>query len=172
MNDKNSRGGFKIRRILKAPPPPCILLLFSLYLYVKNMKGFRKERIAQLIQEKIGAMLVSGRVKDPRVDGLATITRVEVSNDLAWADVYVSSLNTASFLDENTDAKGDETAVEEAAGQRRGRGGIIAGLQSAAPFIQSELAKGMHTRLTPRLRFHRDTGLREEFDIIKRLEAL
>jgi ribosome-binding factor A len=30
----------------------------------------------------------------------------------------------------------------------------------------------MHIRKTPRLRFHPDTGIREGFDIIKKLEGL
>jgi ribosome-binding factor A len=46
------------------------------------------------------------------------------------------------------------------------------GLQSAAGFIQSQLAAVMKIRRTPRLRFHADTGLREGFDMIQKIDLL
>jgi ribosome-binding factor A len=106
------------------------------------------ERVGRLIQEKIGALIVEGRIKDPRVDPFLSITRVTVSRDLAYAEVYVSGL--------------------KASGLARG----VAGLQSAAGFIQAQLAGQMHIRQTPRLRFHEDPSIREGFDIIKKIEGL
>jgi len=110
---------------------------------------FRQERLARLIQEKIGSLIVGGRVKDPRVDAFLSVTSVKVSRDLSWADVNVSSYKT-----------------------ERGLAQGVAGLQSAAGFLQSQLAKSLHTRATPRLRFHADTGLRDEFDMVRKLETL
>jgi ribosome-binding factor A len=109
----------------------------------------RTERVGSLIQEKIGELIVSGKVKDPRVDSFLSVTRVEVSKDLSWADVFVSSYKTEQGL-----AKG------------------VAGLQSAAGFIQSQLAKTIHTRQTPHLRFHEDLGIREGFDLIQKIDIL
>jgi ribosome-binding factor A len=101
------------------------------------------------MQEKIGALIVEGRIKDPRVDTFLSITRVSVSRDLSYADVYVSSFKTPQGL-----AKG------------------VAGLQNAAGFIQSCLAKEVRLRQTPRLRFFEDSGMREGFDLIKKIEGL
>jgi ribosome-binding factor A len=106
------------------------------------------ERVGHLIQEKIGALIVEGRIKDPRVDPFLSITRVTVSRDLAYAEVYVSGLKPSGL------AKG------------------VAGLQSAAGFIQAQLAGQMRIRQTPRLRFHEDPGIREGFDMIKKIEGL
>ncbi|MDR2210421.1 MAG: 30S ribosome-binding factor RbfA [Spirochaetaceae bacterium] len=111
------------------------------------MAGFRTDRVGILIQEKIGELIVGGKIKDPRVDSFLSITRVEVSRDLAYADVFVSSYK---------------------AGLSKG----VAGLKSAAGFIQAQLAHSMRIRATPRLRFHEDPGIREGFEIIQKIENL
>jgi ribosome-binding factor A len=109
----------------------------------------RLVRVSALIQEKIGQLIVSGKIKDPRVDSFLTVTRVEVSRDFAFADVSVSSYKSASGVEHG-----------------------VAGLQSAAPFIQSQLARAMRLRQTPRLRFHVDNGLREGFELNQKIDAL
>lgn len=113
------------------------------------MGEYRLERVGRLIQEKLGSLIVEGRIKDPRVDVFLSITRVRVSRDLTYADVYVSSFKTPEGL-----AKG------------------VAGLQNAAGFIQSCLAREIRLRQTPHLRFFEDSGVREGFDLIKKIEGL
>jgi ribosome-binding factor A len=113
------------------------------------MGTYRIERVGHLIQEKLGALIVEGKIKDPRVDPFLSITRVKVSRDLTYADVYVSSYKTPEGL-----AKG------------------VAGLQSAAGFIQASLAGQMRIRQTPKLRFIADSGMREGFELIKKIENL
>jgi ribosome-binding factor A len=113
------------------------------------MSEYRLERIGRLIQELIGSLIVEGRIKDPRVDTFLSITRVKVSRDFSFADVFVA---------------GYKTPEELCTG--------IAGLQRAAGFIQAQLNAGMRIRQIPRLRFHEDTGLRDSFDMIKKIEGL
>jgi ribosome-binding factor A len=113
------------------------------------MAEYRIERVGHLIQEKIGALILEEKIKDPRVNAFLSITRVVVSRDLAYADVYVSHIRADS-------------------GCARG----VEGLQSAAGFIQSQLAAAMRIRKIPRLRFHEDAGIREGFDIVKKIEGL
>jgi ribosome-binding factor A len=112
------------------------------------MSEYRTERVGRLIQEKIGALIVEGKVKDPRVDPFLSITRVTVSRDFTYADCYVSSYKSAGLA----------TGVE--------------GLRNAAGFIQSQLAKTMRIRQTPRLRFHEDRGIQEGFEIVRKIEDL
>jgi len=112
------------------------------------MPAFRTERLGQTIQEKIGSLILEGKVKDSRVNTFLSITKVDVSKDLSFADVYVSDIR----------GKINEKEVE--------------GLQSAAGFIQSQLGAAMHIRKTPRLRFHADKSIGESFDIIKKIEEL
>jgi ribosome-binding factor A len=113
------------------------------------MGAYRTERIGRLIQERIGVLILEAKIKDPRVHPFLSVTRVRVSRDLAFADVYVSDV--------------------------RERGGIaraVEGLQSAAGFIQTDLASLMRIRKMPRLRFYADTGVREGFDLVKKIEQL
>ncbi|MDR3275863.1 MAG: 30S ribosome-binding factor RbfA [Treponema sp.] len=113
------------------------------------MGEYRLERVGRLIQEKIGELIVGGKIKDPRVDSFLSVSRVQVSRDLSYADVYVSSYKSPEGL-----AKG------------------VTGLASAAGFIQAQLASQMRLRQTPKLRFFEDFGLREGFELIKKIEEL
>lgn len=113
------------------------------------MSEYRMERLNHLIQEKVGALIVEGKIKDPRVGPFLSITRVVTSRDLSYADLYVSS-----FENEYRIQKG------------------VLGLQSAAGFIQAQLNVAMHIRQTPKLRFHEDHSLKEGFEIVKKIEDL
>jgi ribosome-binding factor A len=111
------------------------------------MPEFRTDRIGALIQEKISALILEGRVKDPRVNPFLSITRVEVSRDLSYADVFVSNIKEGTNIERGTE-----------------------GLNSASGFIQSRLF--LKLRKTPRLRFHADTSIRDSFDLVKKIESL
>jgi ribosome-binding factor A len=113
------------------------------------MAEFRTERLGHLIQEIISSLILDGSIKDPRVTPFLSITRVTVSRDLSYADVYVSN-------------------IRETANIKRG----AEGLQSAAGFIQTRLGGALHIRKIPRLRFHADASIREGFDIVQKIEAL
>jgi len=113
------------------------------------MGALRTERVARLIQEKIGSLIIEGKIKDPRVNPFLSVSRVKVSGDLSWAEVYIST-----FKPETNLARG------------------VDGLQSAAGFIQYCLAQEMRIRSTPRLRFHEDPSIREGFEIVKKINNL
>jgi len=112
------------------------------------MAGFRTERLGLSIQEKIGSLILEGKIKDSRVNNFLSITKVDVSKDLSYADVYVS------------DIRGNVKEKE------------VEGLQSAAGFIQSQLGMTMHIRKIPKLRFHIDRSVSDSFDLIKKIENL
>ena len=111
--------------------------------------NFRTERVGRLIREIIGALILEGKIKDKRVNPFLSISRVSVSRDLGWAEIYVSTFKPEANL---------ERGVE--------------GLQSAAGFIQSQLASQMRIRKTPRLRFREDLSIKEGFEILKKIEDL
>ena len=113
------------------------------------MGEFRTERVGHLIQEKIGALIVEGKIKDPRVNPFLSVSRVRVSGDLSWAEVYISTFKPEANL-----ARG------------------VLGLQSAAGFIQAQLAKEIRIRQTPKLRFHEDQSIKEGFEMIKKIDEL
>ncbi|MDR2490854.1 MAG: 30S ribosome-binding factor RbfA [Spirochaetaceae bacterium] len=113
------------------------------------MGQYRTARVAHLIQEKIGTLILDGCIKDPRVDSFLSVTRVDVSKDLSYADVFISGYKSRGDLVKS-----------------------VAGLSSAAGYIQSLLAASMHIRATPRLRFHADTGIQEAFVLNQKIDAL
>ena len=78
---------------------------------------------------------IISHMKDPRVNGLLTVMRVEVTPDLDTAKVYVSVL-------------GEEDAPKKA----------VEALNHAAGHVRSEIAKRMHIRKSPFFRFIEDDG--------------
>ena len=94
-------------------------------------------------------MILGGRIKDPRVSTFLSINRVEVSGDLGYAKVYVSS-----FMSPNETKQG------------------VRGLESAAGFIQTTLSKKLRLRQFPHLNFIFDESIKEGFDMVRKLEGL
>ena len=90
----------------------------------------RSEQVAEEIRRHVSALLLT-EMRDPRV-GMATVTAVEVSNDLKYARVYVSIL-------------GGEEERES-----------LAALRKATGFLRMELGKRMVLRYLPELRFEAD----------------
>ena len=113
------------------------------------MAEYRTERLGALIQQKISVLILDGKIKDPRVTPFLSITHVDVSRDLSFADVYVSNIRSDAHIERGA-----------------------AGLQSAAGFIQSQLGAAMKIRKIPHLRFHGDTSIRDGFEMVKKLEKL
>lgn len=113
------------------------------------MGEFRLDRLGEQIREEISALILGGRIKDPRVSSFLTIHRVEVSGDLGHAKVYVSS-----FLSPKETALG------------------VKGLEHAAGFIQSTISKKLRIRQFPRLAFIHDASIREGFEMVRKINQL
>lgn len=113
------------------------------------MSEFRLDRLAEQIREEISALIFSGKIKDPRVSNFLSINRVAVSGDLAYAKVYVSS-----FMDVHKTKQG------------------VRGLENAAGFIRTCLAKKLHIHQCPQFAFIYDESIEAGFNMVKRLEEL
>ena len=113
------------------------------------MGEFRMLKLGEQIREEISKLIMLQKVKDPRVSTFLSINRVEVARDLAYAKVYVSS-----FLNESQVKKGVE------------------GLNNAAGFIQSSIAKNLTIRQFPKLTFIVDTSIKDGFDMVNKLNRL
>ena len=113
------------------------------------MGQYRLLRLGEQIRQEISTMILRHEIKDPRVSEFLDINRVEVAGDLAYAKVYVSS-----FMDD--------------ASVRRG----VAGLQSAAGFIQSVLAKKITTYRFPRFTFIADFSMKDGYRMVQKLNEL
>ena len=89
----------------------------------------RLKRISDRIQQLLSEMLVTGKVRDPRLLSVF-ITDVTVDRELSFANVYVSSLEGKSESKE-----------------------ILDGLQHASGYLRSSLAHQIELRSFPVLRF-------------------
>jgi ribosome-binding factor A len=103
----------------------------------------RLTKISERIREELSAILLM-ESSDPRLKGV-TITDVDVDRELAFAEVYVSTIEGSPRSNE-----------------------LITTLAHAQGFLRRELAHRMDLRVFPRLRFHWDPTL-EQADKIERL---
>lgn len=103
------------------------------------------ERLAQIDMEirRELSRLIPG-LKDPRVQGLVSVSRVETARDLSACKVFISAL---------------ERSAE-----------VIAGLKSASGFLRRELGHALSLRHTPVLVFVRDESIKEGARILSLME--
>ncbi len=113
------------------------------------MGEYRLDRLGEQIRDEISRLILGAKIKDPRVSTFLSITRVEVSGDLGYAKVYISS-----FLEPSETKKG------------------IKGLESAAGFIQGVLGKKLKIRQFPKLTFVFDESIREGFEMVRKIDSL
>lgn len=99
-----------------------------------NKNDNRMGRIDEEYRKEL-SQIIGYELKNPNVTGLISITKVKVTNDLKYAKVYVSILNSKNIKD------------------------TLAGLKKSSGFIRSELAKRVNLRNTPELIFELDDSI-------------
>lgn len=102
----------------------------------------RTQRVSQEIQKEI-AIILQREIKDPRV-GMATVSGVDLSRDMAYATVFVTFLN---FMDEDQNSEQVKLGIRV--------------LNDIAGYIRSLLGKEMRLRIIPELKFEYDSSLVE-----------
>lgn len=75
----------------------------------------RTERIEEEIK-KVASKVISQELKDPRLTGLISITRVNVSRDLKFCKIFVSMLGTKNTEDAMNALKSGSGLVRKAIG--------------------------------------------------------
>ena len=111
------------------------------------MASNRIGRINEEVQRELSELIRS--LKDPRVQTMLSITRVDTTSDLRYARVYVSVL--------------EEAREKEA----------MKGLKSAGGWLRRELGQRLQLRYTPELVFELDDSLKygaRMFDLLEKLE--
>ena len=98
------------------------------------MPGRRTDRVGVLIQRELSE-IIQRELKDPRV-GFCTISQVQVSTDLKYADIKVSVV-----------------------GDKRQKRNSITGLRNAAGFLRREVVQRIGLRHAPELRFELDDSV-------------
>lgn len=92
------------------------------------MASHKLGRVTEDVKRELTA--VFRELKDPRVQGLVSIVRVELTSDLSYCTVYVSAM------------EGMDRAKE-----------AVEGLRSATGFIRHELGSRLRLRKVPELLF-------------------
>lgn len=113
------------------------------------MSELRQKRVEDQLQREISALILSGDIKDPRVNAFLSVTRVESARDYSHARVWISTFQEGEALEKG-----------------------VAGLNSAAPYIQGIIGRKLGMRLTCKLSFEADPGIREGFEMTQRLKGL
>jgi ribosome-binding factor A len=97
----------------------------------------RTEQVNDLIRAEL-AELIRDEVNDPRMKGLVTVTRVDVSPDMRRARAYISVL-----------------------GSDEDRASTMTALQSARPYLRREVGHRTRMKFIPDLSFVSDTSMEE-----------
>lgn len=106
----------------------------------------RINRINEDIQRELASLLRT--VKDPRVQGLISITRVDTTTDLRYCRVYVSAL--------------DQSDIKE----------VVKGLKSAAGYLRRELGRALTLRYTPELQFLTDDSIERGVRMVSMIDHI
>ena len=94
----------------------------------------RLNRIDEEYKKEL-SQIIDRELKDPNITGLISVTKVKVTNDLKYAKIYVSILNSKNTKE------------------------TLAGLKKSSGYIRTQLAKRVNLRNTPELIFELDDSL-------------
>jgi len=108
----------------------------------------RTERLNHLIQRELSELLRK-HINDPRLNGLISVTGVEISKDLNNATVSISAL-------------GDNIDKEA----------VLKGFKSAAGFLRRELAHRLNIRVTPVLSFEFDDSIERGVNLVTLIDSV
>ena len=97
------------------------------------MKNVRLERINAELRNVI-ADVIDNQLRDPQINAMICVYSVDITPDLAYARVYISSIGT--------------TPQDE----------VLARIKGAGGFIRGAAAKKIKLRIMPRLEFYLDNS--------------
>ena len=109
--------------------------------------GTRLNKVNEELKKTISQVL-EFEIKNSKVTGLVSVTKVSITPDFRYAKIYISILNS----------KNDKKTLE--------------GIKESAGFIRSRVAKVMNLRVTPELSFEIDDSIEYGNKIDKILNEL
>lgn len=95
----------------------------------------RSQRVAEEIKREVSDIL-RNEIKDPRINGLISITDVSVSRDLRYAKIFVSIF-----------------------GREEEQEGTLKILERAGGYIRTEIGRRIRLRHTPEIAFIQDNSI-------------
>jgi ribosome-binding factor A len=112
------------------------------------MNATRKVKIESEIIRVLGTLLVSGKVKDPRI-GIVSLHKAELSNDMSQVKIWVTSYCS------------DEEKTK-----------LLKALKSASSYFQHVLGENLKLRVTPRLQFIWDENYIKSLEVNQLIDSL
>ncbi|UCF43732.1 MAG: 30S ribosome-binding factor RbfA [Planctomycetota bacterium] len=107
----------------------------------------RQEKVARVVKEAISDA-IANHLNDPRIEGLVSVTRVEMAADLRSAYVYLSIFGK------------DEAAQNK----------TFAAIEHARRRLQSLLAGKLQCKFCPTLHFHRDEKFKKTLETMRLID--
>jgi ribosome-binding factor A len=107
----------------------------------------RQEKVARVVKEAISDA-IANHLSDPRIEGLVSVTRVEVTADLRSAYVYLSIFGR------------DEAAQNK----------TFSAIEHARRRLQSLLAGKLQCKFCPVLHFHRDEKFKKTLETMRLID--
>lgn len=111
------------------------------------MPSFRLDRTSEDVKRELTDIMRG--LKDPRINGLLSVLKVDLSKDLSLCRVYISSL------------EGMESAKS-----------AVEGLNSAAGYVRRELGQRIRLRRSPQIQFIADDSIEHSAHINQMLHDL
>ena len=111
------------------------------------MASFRMDRTSEDVKRELTDIMRT--VKDPRVNGLLSVLKIDLSKDLSTCKVYISSL------------EGYEAAKS-----------AVVGLNSAAGYVRRELGMRIKLRRSPQIQFIADDSIERSAHISSIINSL
>ena len=110
-----------------------------------------KKRLNRISEEvkRVVSELIQREIKDPRINPFTSVTKVEVTNDLSYANIYISIMG-------NDDDKQN----------------TLEGLKSARGFIRREIGNRIDLRHAPEPVFHIDESIEHSLYISKLIDKI
>ncbi|MFO8100727.1 MAG: 30S ribosome-binding factor RbfA [Dehalococcoidia bacterium] len=110
------------------------------------MSSRRQKQVNQAIRRELSDLLTR-QVRDPRINGIISITEVDISPDLKQAKVYVSVMGS------------EEEKAE-----------VFAGIDSASDYLRHELGRRIKMRYVPGLIFRRDDSIEKAEHMLRLID--
>ncbi|WBW94835.1 30S ribosome-binding factor RbfA [Oceanirhabdus sp. W0125-5] len=112
------------------------------------MGKHRSGRINEEIRKNVSA-IINSKVKDPRLAGMISVTRVDVTNDFSYAKVFVSIF-----------------------GSEKEKSDSMKALKKSEGFIRKELGRTISMRHIPQVIIELDEGLEYGMNIERILKEI
>ena len=107
----------------------------------------RQEKVARIVKEAVSDA-IAHHLNDPRISGLVSVTRVDMTTDLRNANVYISVFGS------------DETSQNKA----------FTAITHAKSRIQSLLASQVQSKFCPVLHFYKDEKFKKTLEILNLID--